>query len=107
VTFSEINHIVAMAEISYQDGNLIPDLSFGTHFFHDLVETKIFYFAVYPENPDVIFNFEWLRNLPNILGDVTPDDVRFKDIVKVADLRNNGLVLLSNVVTQKTICYLS
>jgi hypothetical protein len=107
VTFSEINHIVAMAEISYQDGNLIPDLSFGTHFFHDLVETKIFYFAVYPENPDVIFNFEWLRNLPNILGDVTPDDARFKDVVKVADMRDKGLTLSSNVVTQKTICYLS
>lgn len=107
VTFSEINHIVAMAEISYQDGNLIPDLSFGTHFFHDLVETEIFYFAVYPENPDVIFNLEWLRDLPNILGDVSPDDVRFQDVVKVADLRDKGLALLSNVVTQKTICYLS
>jgi hypothetical protein len=107
VTFSEINHIVAMAEISYQDGNLIPDLSFGTHFFHDLVETQIFYFAVYPENPDVIFNWKWLRDLPNILGDVAPNDIRFKNVVKVADLKDKGLTLLSNVVTQKTICYLS
>lgn len=106
VTFSEINHIVAMAEISYQDGNLIPDLSFGTHFFHDLVETKIFYFAVYPENPEVIFNLKWFHNLPNILGDVLPDDVRFQDVVKVVDMRDKGLALLSNVVTQKTICYL-
>jgi len=107
VTFSEINHIVAMAEISYQDGNLIPDLSFGTHFFHDLVETNIFYFAVYPENPGVIFNWEWLRGLPNILGDAIPDDVRFKNVIKVADLTGKGLMLLSNVVTQKTICYLT
>ena len=107
VTFSEINHIVAMAEISYQDGNLIPDLSFGTHFFHDLVETKIFYFAVYPENPEVIFNLGWLREMPNILGDVIPDDIRFKNVIKVADLRGKGLMLLSDVVTQKTICYLS
>jgi len=107
VTFSEINHIVAIAEISYQDGNLIPDLSFGTHFFHDLVETRIFYFAVYPENPQVVFNWEWLRGLPNILKDVIPDDARFEKVIRVADLRGKGLMLLSNVVTQKTICCLS
>jgi len=107
VTFSEINQIVAMAEISYQDGNLIPDLSFGTHFFHDLVETKIFYFAVYPENPEVIFNLEWLRNLPNQLRDVLPDNVRYENVIKVVDLKGKGLMLTSNVVTQKMICYLS
>ncbi len=107
VTFSEINHIVAIAEISYQDGNLIPDLSFGTHFFHDLVETRIFYFAVYPENPQVVFNWEWLRGLPNILKDVIPDDARFEKVIRVADLRGKGLMLLSNVVTQKKICCLS
>jgi len=32
VTFSEINNITAIGEIAYQDGSLIPDLSFGTHF---------------------------------------------------------------------------
>jgi len=107
VTFSEINHIAAIAEISYQDGNLIPDLSFGTHFFHDLVETKIFYFAVYPEDPTVIFNWEWLRDLPNILGKASPNDIRFNRVIKVADLKNKDLIILSNVVSQKTICYLS
>jgi len=44
--------------------------------------------------------------LPNILGDVIPDDVRFKNVIKVADLRGKGPVLISNVLTQKTICYL-
>jgi len=107
VTFSEINHIVAMAEISYQDGNLIPDLSFGTHFFHDLVETGIFYFAVYPENPGVIFNWEWLRSRPNILEEISPNDAGLGKVVKVSEFKEQGLVLLSDVVKQKTICYLS
>jgi len=33
VTFSEINNMTAIGEIAYQAGSLIPDLSFGTHFF--------------------------------------------------------------------------
>ncbi|HNY73660.1 MAG TPA: PEP/pyruvate-binding domain-containing protein, partial [Syntrophales bacterium] len=59
VTFSEINNIAAIAEIAYQDGSLIPDLSFGTHFFQDLVEMDIFYMAIYPDKKGVLFNREW------------------------------------------------
>jgi hypothetical protein len=107
VTFSEINNIAAIAEISYQDGSLIPDLSFGTHFFQDLVETNIFYLAVYPENPQVIFNREWFHQLPNMLGSISPADIRFSDVVKVGDTKDKGLTILSNVVTQQMVCFLS
>ncbi len=107
VTFSEINHIAAMAEISYQDGSLIPDLSFGSHFFQDLVETRIFYLAVYPERPGVIFNQRWLASLPNLLEVISPGDIRFSSVVKVYDTRNEGLVICSDITTQKMLCYLS
>jgi hypothetical protein len=39
-----------------KDGSLIPDLSFGTHFFQDLVEMDIFYMAIYPDREEVFFN---------------------------------------------------
>jgi hypothetical protein len=107
VTFSEINNIAAIAEISYQDGSLIPDLSFGTHFFQDLVETNIFYLAVYPENPNVIFNREWFHQLPNMLDTISPADACFGNVVKVGDISGKGLTILSNVVTQQMVCYLS
>jgi hypothetical protein len=106
VTFSEINHIAAIAEISFQDENLIPDLSFGTHFFHDLVENNIFYLAIYPENNGVIFNSEWIGHLPNILGDISPSDIGLSQVVRVSDTADKGLKIFSNVITQKTICYL-
>ncbi len=106
VNFSEINHIAAIAEISYQDGSLIPDLSFGTHFFHDLIETRIFYIAIYPENPNVIFNHEWFRSLPNQLNTASPADSRFSHVVTVGDTSKLGLNLRSNTSKQKVICYL-
>ncbi len=107
VTFSEINNIAAIAEISYQDGSLIPDLSFGTHFFQDLVETHIFYLAVYPENPQVIFNRDWFYQLPNMLDTISPSDARFAGVLKIGDVKDKGLAILSNVVTQQMVCYLS
>ena len=55
VRFSEINNVTFLGEIAYTDGNLMPELSFGTHFFQDLVETNIFYLAIFPDNPEVVF----------------------------------------------------
>jgi hypothetical protein len=105
VTFSEINHITALVEMSYQDGSLIPDLSFGTHFFHDLTETNIFYMAVYPEHDNVIFDPAWLARLPNRLTQLNLMEGRFDHVVKVYDLSERGLMIQADVVSQKMICY--
>jgi len=105
ITFSEINNITAIGEIAYQEGSLIPDLSFGTHFFQDMVEMDIFYMAIYPERKDVIFNLAWLEKQSNIFTDLMPDDQKYKSVMKVYDLRTKDLRLLSDIVTQKMICF--
>ena len=106
VKFSEINNMTAIGEIAYKDGSLIPDLSFGTHFFQDMVEMDIFYMAIYPKKEGVIFNTSWMKKQPNILADLMPDDARFADVVHVYDVRAKDLRLLSDIVTQKMICFL-
>ncbi|GAB6271508.1 MAG TPA: phosphoenolpyruvate synthase [Syntrophaceae bacterium] len=106
VTFSEINNITAIGEIAYQDGSLIPDLSFGTHFFQDMVEMDIFYMAIYPEQDGVVFNASWIKKQPNILENLMPDDTRFADVVRVCDVRAKDLRLMSDIVTQKMICFM-
>ncbi len=105
VTFSEINNITAIAEIAYRDGSLIPDLSFGTHFFQDLVEMEIFYMAIYPEKENVYFNPAWLSAFPNRLAELSPRDGAYGEVVRVYDVRERNLRLMSNVVTQKLIVY--
>ncbi|PKN04954.1 MAG: phosphoenolpyruvate synthase, partial [Deltaproteobacteria bacterium HGW-Deltaproteobacteria-9] len=105
VTFSEINNVTAIGEIAYQDGALIPDLSFGTHFFQDMVEMDIFYMAIYPEKDGVLFNTAWMKKQPNILTDLMPEDSHFANVVHVYDMRAKDLRLLSDIVTQKMICF--
>jgi hypothetical protein len=105
VTFSEINNVAVIAEIAYSDGSLIPDLSFGTHFFQDMVEMDIFYMAIYPEKKNVIFNKLWLTRQPNILGALAPEDKKYADVVHVCDVKTKDLRLLSDIVNQKMICF--
>lgn len=105
VKFSEISKISVIAEIAYRDGTLIPDLSFGTHLFQDLIETDIFYLAIYPEREGVLFNGDWLEGLPNRLADLLPQEDRFAGVVRVCDVRDRDLRLVSDVVSQRLICY--
>jgi hypothetical protein len=105
VTFSEINHMMAVVEISCQTGSMIPDLSFGTHFFHDLAEAGIFYAAVYPENTDVVYRPELLSHVPNTLVQTVPMAEDLAHVVKVYDLEESRLTIRSDVVAQELICY--
>ena len=105
VTFSEINNIAAIAEIAYTEGSLIPDLSFGTHFFQDMVEMNIFYMAIYPDQEKVIFNKALMQSMPNILEDLVPDDRQYADVVYVIDVREKKLRLLSDIVAQEMVCF--
>lgn len=106
VHFAEINHISALAEISYRDGSLIPDLSFGSHFFHDLIETSIFYLAIYPEQPEVLFDRQWFLDQPNRLAALCPEDTALAAVVRVVDTRAAGLTIHADVTSQQVLGYL-
>jgi len=55
VRFSEINQMAALCEISYPGGNLMPELSYGSHFFMDLIEGQTYYIALFCEKQNVVF----------------------------------------------------
>ena len=86
VGYSDIDYSYALIEIAYSDGTGSPEMAYGTHFFQDLVEAKIFPLALFPNDSDVIFNWDFFNTTPNILTDLLPDDVDFADVVRVIDV---------------------
>lgn len=91
VTYSDINNTAMLIEIARKKGNYVPDLSFGTHFFQDLVEASIRYLPLYPDDPGVVFNDEFLLRSPNALMQFLPgfsylsDTIRLIEIPSVSD----------------------
>ncbi len=53
VTYADINNTAMLIEIARRSGDYVPDLSFGTHFFQDLVEARIRYLPLYPDETGV------------------------------------------------------
>ena len=61
VAYSDINKTAMLIEIAVKQSKYEPELSFGTHFFQDLVEENIKYLPLYPEDNDIIFNMSFFR----------------------------------------------
>ena len=75
-----------LIEIARQKGGYVPDLSFGTHFFQDLVESNIRYLPLYPDDPEVVFNEGFFRNAPNALASLAPDFEALEGVLRVIDV---------------------
>jgi hypothetical protein len=86
VTYADINNTAAIIEIARKKGNYVPDLSFGTHFFQDLVESAIRYLPLYPDDADVVFNEPFFSHSPNLLPRLLPEMARLADVVRVIDV---------------------
>jgi len=105
VSFSEINNIAVLVELEHRSGSLTPELSFGTHFFQDLVETDIFYVALFARKDLSMFNRGWIDALENELAAELPESRRYENIVKVCTINRGTLYLLADIVSRKVLCY--
>ncbi len=95
VTYSDINNTAVLMEIAAKRGSYVPDLSFGTHFFQDLVESSIRYLPLFPGEAGTALNELFLRRAPNILADVLPEFAHLSDVLHVIDVPRaaDGMVL--------------
>ena len=110
VTYADINNTTVLVEMAREEAGQVPEVSYGTHFFLDLVEAQIIYLPVYPNDPEAEFNREVFESLPNILTDLLPDAERFREIIRVFDLPAATGGLYAHVVadpqSQRAVCYL-
>ncbi|MCB9516572.1 MAG: PEP/pyruvate-binding domain-containing protein [Candidatus Krumholzibacteriia bacterium] len=86
VSYSDINNSAMLIEVARRQGSYVPDLSFGTHFFQDLVESRIRYLPLYPDERDVLFNERFLARAPNLLAEMLPEFAELQHVLRVIDV---------------------
>ncbi|HEX3012510.1 MAG TPA: PEP/pyruvate-binding domain-containing protein [Syntrophomonadaceae bacterium] len=90
VSFSEIYNTIALVEYEDDLTGCRPELSFGTHFFHDLVENHILYAALLKNNKGCSFTPGLLASRPNHFSNFLPDYMEYEEVIKVLDLSADG-----------------
>jgi len=104
VHFSELCNMACMCEVSYKQGGLMPELSFGSHFFQDIVEANIFYAAIFNGENDVVFSPELILNKNNLLDQTLQlTDSKYSQVIHLAQTK--GLTLHSDITNQEIICF--
>jgi hypothetical protein len=107
VSTAEINNAIAVCEIVAMQEGFVPDVSLGTHFFNDLVETDMIYFALFPKHADHFMNVSRLESSPNRLPDLLPGAEKLGHVVRVLeakDLASGGrLLLYADSFSQKVV----
>lgn len=82
-SFAEISEFNAICEMSETGAGYMPELSYGSHIFQDLVEANILYTAVNDNNKTQTFAPEKLDAFPNLLAEMYPKGEHLKDIIRV------------------------
>ena len=101
VRFSEISHVTAICELMMMHEFLTPDVSLGTHFFGELVEMNILYFALFPGREGNRLNLDAVMQAPNRLAELAPDAAALGNVLRVVradDLNLDGVWLVADGV---------
>lgn len=107
ISFKEICNASVLVEVALEEGGLMPELSFGTHFFQDLIEAQIFYVALFPAREAVVFDPDKLKELQNEFAHYLPEYEKWQSIIQVYDLSETGrqLWIDADIKNQKTVCF--
>lgn len=83
VTYSNINKAKLLVEIAFAKEGYTPEVSYGTHFFQDLVEADITIAPLFPDDPGAHFNEELIVTAPNLLTSFAPEMQDCESVVRV------------------------
>jgi len=110
VTYADIFNTQALIEMSVAGIDGIPELSYGTHFFQDLIEGGIYSLPLHLESPDSHFNWDFFEKSQNVLDGLSPQDATLHEHLKVIDVEKEApgkrLLILMDGRNDKAVAYL-
>ena len=88
VTYADIFNTKVLIEMAVAHNGHMPELSYGTHFFQDLVEAGIHSLALHLGSGPESGRFDWafFADAPNALAELLPSDAPLAGLLKVIDL---------------------
>lgn len=108
-TFSDISEFDIVAEVSDFRTGYMPELSYGSHIFQDLVEAGILYTAIFDEDDrkSEVYQPDLLDGAKNILLDIIPEAKDLVDIITVFDVSDLNCVAYYDFRNEHMLCTFS
>ncbi len=102
--FSDISEFDAVCEVADSKVGYNPELSYGSHFFQDLVESGILYSAIFENDKTLLYDPDSLFAYENSLKDLVPDASSLSDILYAFDVSDDSLYIYHDMKKERTLC---
>ena len=96
----------AIFEVSESRAGYMPELSYGSHIFQDLVEAEILYSAVFETGTTRTFAPELLKKCPNRIAEFIPGAEKYAEIIGLYEVTEQNCELYFDMQTKHLKIYL-
>lgn len=110
LNFSDISNFKVLCEYADRAVGLVPELSYGSHIFQDIVEAEMFYVAIMDSEGDKSEHFrpELLSGRSSVLSKITEASPEEEAIVKVYEFSGRErLHMVADLRKRRVQCYQS
>lgn len=104
VEFSQIDSMKAIIEVGRIEKGMVPELSYGTHFFHDVVESRIVYISVL-DKKDNFYMSNTITKRQNMLWKAMEDTEGFEKVIKYYRFPKRPLRLITDISSNEVAIY--
>lgn len=102
VTFSDISGFSGICEVSDKTVGYMPELSYGSHMFQDLVEADIYYAAVWNDSRTKVFHPELLDEEEDLFSLLCPERKELSGMIQVT--MPEYLYYWNDVMSGRSLC---
>lgn len=106
-TFADISEFDVICEVSEKRAGYMPELSYGSHIFQDLVEADILYSAVFDNEKTLHFNPEILDGLDNRLPDYCDESKGLLNVIGIYDVSEKEFMVYHDMKEEHLLCTFS
>lgn len=83
VGYHDINRTRVLGEVAFTTDGDPPEVSFGTHFFNDLIEADIVPLPIYPDEEGAVFNRQFFVQSDSLMLEIAPEYDNLAEVIRV------------------------
>lgn len=103
-TFADISEFDVICEVSERRAGYMPELSYGSHIFQDLVEAGILYGAVFDDERTIEFHPGLVQKLENRLTDFYPEGEELKEVIGIYSVQELNCMVYHDMKEERLVC---
>lgn len=103
-TFADISGFCGICEVSDDRAGYMPELSFGSHMFQDLVEADIFYAAIDTARSTVYYQKEAFTQYPDIFTKLCSEEISLNYMISVYNFKDKDIYLWMDAPENHAAC---